>query len=419
VSSRFEQFREELREALAHLHHPDYRPPPLLRSVLSRTSGDEASPVQSVILHAIRRLEPQPDVAPDARARRDFDVLHNRFVVGLTQEQAAEKMHMSERSMRRAQREATHTLACFLWEGRLAHEMALPATAEAEVGGDDALASWRSQVRQDLASLQTGRPGSVSHVAECIAHSSQLVRDLLARYSVELRVEPPPSDVAVPVHPALLRQVLIAAIGQLARSALPGPLTLCAVAQDDQVHLTLSAQAAPEAGPPDVTFAAEILALQGGTIEAHLAGCEITMHIRLPAVGTVNVLVIDDNVDLLYFYRRCARGTRYHMLHAPEGQRTLDAIVALRPDVIILDILLPDADGWELLAGLRSHPLAQRIPVIICSIVREEELAQAFGAALYLPKPVDCAQLIQALDQVLGPGPAAASRGSTSRPAVC
>jgi CheY-like chemotaxis protein len=77
-------------------------------------------------------------------------------------------------------------------------------------------------------------------------------------------------------------------------------------------------------------------------------------------------------------------------------------IEAIPPDVIVLDVMLPDVDGWNLLLDLHEHPATRSIPVIVCSVVREENLAMSLGAALYLSKPVSPRQFIRALDQVLG-----------------
>ena len=65
--------------------------------------------------------------------------------------------------------------------------------------------------------------------------------------------------------------------------------------------------------------------------------------------------------------------------------------------------MLPDADGWELLTRLREHAATASTPIIICSVVRREELALALHATLYLAKPVRRQQFIQALEQVLAP----------------
>ena len=70
----------------------------------------------------------------------------------------------------------------------------------------------------------------------------------------------------------------------------------------------------------------------------------------------------------------------------------------------MLDILLPDVDGWELLSQLHSSPSTRPIPVIICSIVRENELASCLGAVQYLPKPVHRQDFIRALDRALAQG---------------
>ena len=79
----------------------------------------------------------------------------------------------------------------------------------------------------------------------------------------------------------------------------------------------------------------------------------------------------------------------------------LGTVEACAPSIIVLDVMLPDMDGWELLAHLHEHPPTRSIPILVCSVVREEELALALGAKLYLSKPVRRQQFIQALDQAL------------------
>ena len=61
------------------------------------------------------------------------------------------------------------------------------------------------------------------------------------------------------------------------------------------------------------------------------------------------------------------------------------------------------ADGWELLSHLREHPLMGSTPILVCSVVMEEELALALGADLYLPKPVERQPFIAALDRLISP----------------
>lgn len=75
----------------------------------------------------------------------------------------------------------------------------------------------------------------------------------------------------------------------------------------------------------------------------------------------------------------------------------------LQPDVIILDILLPDRSGWDVLAQLKTNPNTATIPVIIISVVDERSRAIAQGAAAYLLKPISRPQFQRVLHQVLTP----------------
>ena len=63
--------------------------------------------------------------------------------------------------------------------------------------------------------------------------------------------------------------------------------------------------------------------------------------------------------------------------------------------------MLPGIDGWELLTHLHETPHTRAIPVIVCSVIRGEEMALALGATLYLQKPIRSRQFITALDQAL------------------
>jgi CheY-like chemotaxis protein len=126
---------------------------------------------------------------------------------------------------------------------------------------------------------------------------------------------------------------------------------------------------------------------------------EVVFSVGLPSVSTIAVLVVDDNVDLVHFLRRYVAGTGYQIVHAPGGQSAWSAIEAYPPDIIVLDVMLPDVDGWALLTRLHEHPATRAIPVVVCSVIREEELAAALGAAVYVPKPVHRQEFINALDK--------------------
>ncbi|MBN1811509.1 MAG: response regulator [Anaerolineae bacterium] len=398
----FEQFRQELRDGLNHLHNPDYQPSELLCTVLGCDLQGGAGAVQSEIIQVIEGLEPPAGTPSSARVQRDFDILHHRFVLKLTQEETAERLHMSVRSTRRAQREATHALARLLWEHNLAREVSAEETKGPQnTTADIPAVDWRSQVRQDMASLKKDAPGSVADVKETINYAVEIERSLTARHGISLQVGNVQPSLVAATHPSALRQILIMAIAELARGAASGTITIDATLEAERIQITLTGPTPKGNGLLSGDLIGEILAAQGGSVEVGTEDGRIYLRVEVPSAGKITVLVIDDNLDIVHFYRRCTTGTRYHIVHAAQGQRTVEAVEAISPDIIVLDIILPDADGWELLTQIHDNPATRSIPIIISSIVREEDLASALGATLYLPKPVKHKEFTQALDQAL------------------
>ncbi|WP_190513247.1 PAS domain S-box protein [Oscillatoria sp. FACHB-1407] len=86
----------------------------------------------------------------------------------------------------------------------------------------------------------------------------------------------------------------------------------------------------------------------------------------------------------------------------PIGGGATQVAIGLRPDIIILDVLLPDRSGWEVLADLKANPETQAIPVIVVSVVDERPYALALGASAYLLKPISRPQLQKTINQILG-----------------
>jgi CheY-like chemotaxis protein len=76
----------------------------------------------------------------------------------------------------------------------------------------------------------------------------------------------------------------------------------------------------------------------------------------------------------------------------------------LRPAAIILDILMPDIDGWTVLAALKGEPELADIPVVIVTIVDEQRSGIALGAAGYLTKPIDRERLVAILSRLRAAG---------------
>src|SRR5262249_28527074 len=95
----------------------------------------------------------------------------------------------------------------------------------------------------------------------------------------------------------------------------------------------------------------------------------------------------------------------YHLIHARTAGRALSLVQDTRPDAIILDVVMPTRDGWEILAALQTDGATASIPVMICSVLPDRELALSLGAAGFLAKPVTRTALTCALDSLFNPEP--------------
>jgi len=115
-----------------------------------------------------------------------------------------------------------------------------------------------------------------------------------------------------------------------------------------------------------------------------------------PDMGPTVVVVEDDrrSFDLLRVYLEAA-GAR--VVGARDGAEGLDTVRRLNPAGVILDILLPGVDGWEVLAQLKADPGTAQIPVIVLSMHDERGRGFALGASEYLVKPVGKEELLAAL----------------------
>ncbi|MBF0226012.1 MAG: response regulator [Desulfobacterales bacterium] len=101
------------------------------------------------------------------------------------------------------------------------------------------------------------------------------------------------------------------------------------------------------------------------------------------------ILVIDDDQKAREMVTRILTKEKFKVASAGNGEEGLKLAQEIHPDVIILDILMPGMDGWAVLAALKANPELADIPVVMLSVLDEENIGFALGASDYLTKPVD------------------------------
>jgi CheY-like chemotaxis protein len=103
------------------------------------------------------------------------------------------------------------------------------------------------------------------------------------------------------------------------------------------------------------------------------------------------VLVVDDDPSIRGLIMAALKRDGYSFLEAPNGREALDLMRHERPDVVVLDLMMPLVSGWDVLRERADDDELRRIPVIVVSANREPELARAVdqGICAFLPKPFD------------------------------
>lgn len=137
---------------------------------------------------------------------------------------------------------------------------------------------------------------------------------------------------------------------------------------------------------------------------------EVAADRTWPATGEerthpATVLYVEDNLSNLALVQRIlARRPDVRLIEATQGQAGLDLARAHRPDLILLDLHLPDIHGSEVLRLVKSDPKTREIPVVVISADATQgqiERLLAAGARGYLTKPLDVRKLLSLLDETL------------------
>ena len=118
------------------------------------------------------------------------------------------------------------------------------------------------------------------------------------------------------------------------------------------------------------------------------------------------ILVVDDTPALLDVVRKCLSQEGYEVRTCLESRFAVAMAQEVKPDVIMLDVVMPEVSGWEVLAALRLDPAFARTPVIVCTAYVAEalgRLAELKGPDQHLgllPKPFEIEELVEVVASV-------------------
>ena len=119
------------------------------------------------------------------------------------------------------------------------------------------------------------------------------------------------------------------------------------------------------------------------------------------------IMVVDDDPELVEIVRAILEQREFNVMCAYSGAQALAGLEKQKPDLIFLDIMMPEMDGLEVLRRLKAAPETSSIPVILLTALNEYEDSETgykMGADYYIAKPFTKTQMMTAIDHLLNEG---------------
>ncbi|MFZ5920483.1 MAG: GAF domain-containing protein [Chloroflexota bacterium] len=255
--------------------------------------------------------------------------------------------------------------------------------------------------------------------------------------SVELRQEVPPDLPLVRADPMRIRQILLNLISNAAKFTEVGSITVKVeihkvsevlseflvkvidtgpgIAVEDQTKLFQPFSQVDDSPTRKtggtglgLSISNALVQMHGGRIGVESeVGVGSTFFFTLPLQrpqprvgGSRVILSVDDDPTNIELYERYLSNQGYQVVALTEPAKAVQKAAEIKPFAITLDIMMPGMDGWQVLNELKANPETRDIPVIVCSILEEENKGFSLGATDYLVKPIMEEDLLQAINRL-------------------
>jgi len=391
-----EEFAEQVREALAHFH--DYvalQSCPLCSAFFpdpSLEGPSRARRLRRLLLESIEELSPPDQVPIRSKEWRGYHILSSRYVERRELQEVMQELAIGERQFYREQRRAIEALTQLLWE-----KYQWVKEHQLEEGEGEELKALRQEAER-LAS----QPERIE-LKEVLQGVLQVVEPLARRRRVTISYHLAEDLPAIYVNRTLVRQIFIQALSRCITQ--PGTRAIHVEFARRRRQIAVEVTTFISQGTRQST--AQALALGTAQRLVEMVGGEwrgvstnqeqYRLQFTLPSSEPRLLLAIEDNPSAIKLLQRYLARQNYQVVGVSSSEEALRLAQELEPDVITLDVMMPQQDGWEVLERLKGDLATRGIPVLICSVLDEPQVALALGASAYLKKPFSQAQLLDVL----------------------
>ncbi|MGI6377323.1 MAG: response regulator [Anaerolineae bacterium] len=392
------EFARQVRNGLANLYDPTRLEVHPLLDLLSidQSHGRARSQIlREILVDAVEALRPGRDVPFSDPAWYGYRILKQRYLDAQHPNVVAHDLGMSRTTFYRHLAEAVEATALFIWDrhgidAEQADELEEFSVDHSRAAREEALSAARSS-KLELVDVV----GQTHRVAEML---SPLLDQEHVYITIDAAADLPP----VQASPMVLGQILLNAISE-AVGLVSGDMLRVSVRRSELAVLW-------EIGPlrcvdddGQVVEKCEPLALSQALVQVYGgqlwierrpdAAAEICFEIPLPR--RVSVLVVEDDPDMARLYQRYLTAGQYVVRTATDLELVRRCVKDSPPDLVLLDVFMPNNDGWQILTWLRSEPETSRVPIVVCSVLEQPDLALALGAQAVLQKPVTQMDLLE------------------------
>src|SRR5579884_3837412 len=417
----FDEFLRLIHEIYPRLHDRAFLEDHPLAKVLGGPSALGAERLHRILIDAIEWLRPFGSASLSSAEWRRYRSLQLRYVEGASPEQISRELQVSPRQARRDHAEALDEIARLLWT-RLVPRDTAPAVASASASGRTARHAERrslpprsDSLEAEISNLAAVASSLPTRVDEIVRGVVETVSRLSAEHQVQIAVAALETPGPVAVNRTALRQLLLTLLSDAIVRHPGAQIDIQAEHHGQSLALVMRVRAPDQTRSLDATHSDEhcfrvsssVLEVSIRLAQSLAASLDVqpteaggAIRLTLPVSRISTLLLVDDNPDVALLFRRYLGGTTYQLVQARSAERALRLARGLQPDVIILDVLMPSHDGWEILEALRNDPATARLPIVICSVVPDYALAHSLGVTDFLAKPVTRQALLDVLARV-------------------
>ena len=376
------EFEDHIRDLLSSLY--DYlklADNPVAQSLAPGLSGNERpGAIRRLVLSAIDEMQAEKSAGPVTRQNRLYHILQLRYVEQQSTVDALNQLALSERQYYREHQRAIQTISRIIWDEHIAGPAAATSAEDAKLSLAD-----------ELDYLNIDRGHRAFDVKAEILAAIRATRVIAERRGIDINLIDTSEPISLGLSQPVFRQFIVLLLNELLLTQAPGGRIEVELSQQQEALLIRFGGLASSARAGECC---ERL-LENPTALALLASlkAEFDYDAALPQVTlrlqrTLHkLLVVDDNPDAIGLFKRYLAKLPYQLLSAQTEAEALQIAAATPLLGIILDVMLPGKDGWQILQRFKNHPATAEIPVLICSVLEMEDLARSLGADGYLKKP--------------------------------